>query len=124
MALENPGAYSSIMSKTRRANGARNSSQLPSRNVYGAYCKKMPIICLPGGASEASYCVGEVSSSSGDRDGMPYLASSQARSTYSIDGQRCMVARCCGPGAPGSALKSGKLDRSEEHTSELQSLAY
>ena len=31
----------------------------------------------------------------------PYLASSQARSTYSMLGQMCMVARWCGPGAPG-----------------------
>src|ERR1700692_5036374 len=67
----------------------------------------MPMMCLPGGASDGSYSVGTVSSSSGDCDGRPYLASSQARSTYSIDGQICMVARCCGPLSPGSALKFG-----------------
>ena len=52
--------------------------------------------------------VGMVISSSGDREGRPYLASSQARSMYSTDGQMCMVARCCGPGAPGKAVNSGR----------------
>ena len=52
--------------------------------------------------------VGMVISIRGDCDGRPYLASSQARSMYSTLGQMCMVARCCGPGAPGRALNSGK----------------
>ncbi len=52
--------------------------------------------------------VGIVISISGERDGRPYFASSQARSTYSIDGHRCMVARCCGPGEPGNAVNSGR----------------
>src|SRR5260370_33495094 len=68
---------------------------------------KIPMMCLPGGASDGSYIVGMVSSSSGDCEGCPYLASSQARSTYSVDGQMCMVARCCGP-SPGKARKFGK----------------
>ena len=33
----NPGAYSLTISNTRRAKGIRNSSQFPSRSVYGAY---------------------------------------------------------------------------------------
>ena len=66
------------------------------------------MMCLPAGASDGSYMVGTVSSSSGDCEGWPYLASSQARSTYSSDGQMCMVARCCGPSAPGSARKFGR----------------
>src|ERR1700730_7412318 len=68
---------------------------------------KIPMMCLPGGANDGSYIVGMVSSSSGDCEGCPYLASSQARSTYSIDGQMCMVARCWGP-SPGKARKLGK----------------
>ena len=62
---------------------------------------KMPMMCLPAGASDGSYIVGTVNSSSGDCEGCPYFASSQARSTYSSDGQMCIVARCCGPSAPG-----------------------
>ena len=62
-----------------------------------------------------SYMVGMVISISGDREGRPYLASSQARSTYSIDGQMCMVARCCGPGAPGSAVNSGRPLKRQVH---------
>jgi hypothetical protein len=60
------------------------------------------MMCLPGGASDGSYIVGTVSSSSGRSEGRPYLASSHARSTYSTLGQMCMVALCCGPGAPGT----------------------
>src|SRR5205085_7002128 len=61
----------------------------------------------PGGASDGSYMVGMVISIRGDREGLPYLASSQARSMYSTEGQICIVARCCGPGLPGNAVNSG-----------------
>src|ERR1700721_1150431 len=69
---------------------------------------KIPMMCLPAGASDGSYMVGTVISSNGDCEGCPYLASSQARSIYSSDGQICMVARCCGPSAPGRARKFGR----------------
>src|ERR1035438_1025913 len=65
------------------------------------------MMCLPGGASDGSYTVGMVISIIGECEGWPYLASSQARSMYSIDGQMCMVVRCCGPLSPGYARKFG-----------------
>src|SRR5690348_16085030 len=84
----------------------------------------MPMMCFPGGASDGSYMVGTVSSSSGDCDGRPYLASSQARSTYSIEGQMCIVARCCGPFVPGRARKLGSPLRARLILHEVPSLRY
>src|ERR1700732_2399518 len=85
---------------------------------------KMPMMCLPGGANDGSYRVGTVNSSSGDCDGRPYLASSQARSTYSIDGQMCIVARCCGPLSPGRARKFGSPLNARLILQEVPSLRY
>src|ERR1700691_3000635 len=82
------------------------------------------MMCLPGGASEGSYMVGTVSSSSGDCEGCPYLASSQACSIYSSDGHKCMVARCCGPSAPGRARKSGKPFSAKLILQDVPSLRY
>src|ERR1051326_2231095 len=101
------GAYSSISDSTRLPKGSRSSSHVASRRVYGAYCRKIPMMCLPGGASDGSYIVGTVNSSKGRSEGRPYLASSQARSTYSMLGQMCMVALWCGPGVCGQAVNSG-----------------
>src|SRR5271170_1787403 len=85
---------------------------------------KIPMMCLPTGASVGSYMVGTVNSSNGDCEGWPYLASSQARSTYSSDGQMCMVARCCGPSEPGSALKFGRPLSARLILQEVPSLRY
>src|SRR6185295_2055565 len=81
---------------------------VPVRRRYGAYWAKIDITCLPDGASEGSYAVGMVISSSGSRDVAPNLASSHARSSESMLGQMWVVPRCCGPSAePGSAVKLG-----------------
>src|SRR6202035_4935299 len=85
---------------------------------------KIPIMCLPAGASEGSYKGGTVNSSSGDCEGCPYFASSQARSTYSSDGQMCIVARCCGPSEPGSARKLGKPSKAKLILHDDPSLRY
>ena len=89
----------------RSTNVARAlSSQTAPLSRYGVYCAKIDIMCLPGGASDWSYAVGMVISSSGSRDGAPYLASSQACSRASRLAQMWVVPRCCGPRhVPGSA---------------------
>src|SRR4051812_45288544 len=70
------GAYSLRMSKQRSANFSRQSSHVPSLSLYGAYWMNIDMRCLPGGATEESTAEGSVHSSTGSREGRPYLASS------------------------------------------------
>src|SRR5579864_7651441 len=84
----------------------------------------MPMMCLPGGASEGSYTVGMVISIMGEWEGWPYLASSQACSMYSMDGHMCMVVRCCGPLSPGKAWKFGSPLSAKLILHEVPSLRY
>jgi hypothetical protein len=48
------GAYSARTAMHRSANDSLIWSQEPSRRAYGAYCTKIFIRCLPGGARESS----------------------------------------------------------------------
>ena len=59
--------------------------------------------------------VGMVISISGEREGRPYLASSQARSMYSTEGQMCIVALCCGPGLPAERREFRHAAQREIH---------
>src|ERR1041385_5551010 len=52
------GACSAIVSTTVLPNSSRLSSQLPSFKLYGAYCTKHDITCLPGGATDGSVKLG------------------------------------------------------------------
>ncbi|MND03300.1 hypothetical protein D3C83_230600 [compost metagenome] len=54
--------------------------------VDGAYCTKHDITCLPGGAMPGSIIDGRMMSMYGRFENEPYFASSNARSTYSSDG--------------------------------------
>src|SRR5262245_19999578 len=67
-----PGAYSSSMSKQRSAKASLIWSQLPFFSLYGAYCTKMDIKCLPAGATVGSTAEAIVHSSTGLADGLPY----------------------------------------------------
>ena len=58
------------------ANASFAVSQVPSLSLYGAYCTNIDITCLPGGARVLSRADAIVHSTTGFRDGMPYLASS------------------------------------------------
>src|SRR5262245_12343289 len=51
------GACSAIVSTTVSPKASRSLSQSPLR-LYGAYCTKQDMTCLPGGASEGSVSVG------------------------------------------------------------------
>src|SRR5215475_16078796 len=66
--------------------------------------------CLPGGATDGSVRLGITISIYGLREYLPYLASSYARSMYSIDGEMEMAPRRCGP-SPGKHLKFGNASR-------------
>src|SRR5262245_18625966 len=85
------GAYSLSTSKHRSANLSRSTSQVESFRWYGAYWMNTLRMCLPGGARVESRAVAMVHSSIGSRAQRPYLASSYARSMYSMPGQMCMV---------------------------------
>src|SRR6185437_12221640 len=105
------GAYSAIVSTTLLPNASRCSSQLsPGRSLYGAYCTKHDITCLPGGATDGSVSDGITISIYGRREKLPYLASSYACSIYSTLGEIEIAPRRCAPG-PGRHLKSGSASR-------------
>src|SRR5258707_11609701 len=71
------GAYSAIVLMTASPNFSFSVSQLsPGANLYGAYCTKQDMTCLPGGATEGSVSVGITMSLYGCDDQWPYLASS------------------------------------------------
>ena len=57
-------------------NASRCSSQVPFASVYGAYCTKHDMMCLPGGATDGSVSVGITMSMYGRRENSPYFASS------------------------------------------------
>src|SRR5688500_19880027 len=67
------GACSAIVSITVSPNSSRFSSQFPSFRLYGAYCTKHDITCLPGGATEGSVKLGITMSMYGRREKRPYL---------------------------------------------------
>src|SRR5215472_18034853 len=101
------GAYSEMVLITLLPKASRSSSQFsPGRSLYGAYCTKHDITCLPGGATEGSVSDGITISIYGRREKFPYFASSYARSMYSIVGEIEIAPRRCVP-APGRHLKSG-----------------
>src|SRR5215510_991620 len=100
------GACSAIVSTTVLPNSSRFSSQFPSFNLYGAYCTKHDITCLPGGATDGSVRLGMTMSMYGRREKRPYFASSYARSMYSTLGEIEIAPRRCVPG-PRRHLKSG-----------------
>ena len=80
MRLRMFGNRSSSVSMTVSPNAVRISSSqtLPSASLYGAYCTKHDIVCLPGGAMEGSTSVGMMQSTYGRRLKRPYFASSYA----------------------------------------------
>ena len=61
-------------------NASRFASVQPPFTLYGAYCTKIDITCLPGGAIAGSIIDGITMSMYGSRETSPYLASSYARS--------------------------------------------
>src|SRR5689334_16598322 len=101
------GACSAIVSITVSPNSSRFSSQFPSLRLYGAYCTKHDITCLPGGATDGSVKLGITISMYGRREKRPYFASSYARSIYSTLGEIEIAPRKCAP-CPGSDLNSGR----------------
>src|SRR6266852_3586506 len=100
------GACSAMVSITVSPNSSRWSSQFPSFRLYGAYCTKHDITCLPGGATEGSVNVGITMSTYGCEDQCPYFASSYAFSMYSTLGEIDIAPRRCAP-TPGKHLKFG-----------------
>src|SRR5215469_6966562 len=101
------GAYWAMVSTTVLPNASFSVSQLrPGASLYGAYCTKHDITCLPGGATEGSVSDGITISIYGRREKFPYFASSYARSMYSTVGEIEIAPRRCVP-APGRHLKSG-----------------
>src|SRR5208337_5532420 len=96
------GANSAMVSTTLSPNASFFSSHVPSFSLYGAYCTKHDMTCLPGGATDGSVRLGMTMSMYGRREKWPYLASSYARSMYSIFGEMDIAPRRCAP-TPGSA---------------------
>src|SRR6267378_4718486 len=102
------GAYSAIVLMTASPNFSFSVSQLsPGASLYGAYCTKHDMTCLPGGATEGSVSVGITMSMYGWEDQCPYFASSYAFSMYSTLGEIDMAPRRCAP-TPGKHLKFGR----------------
>src|ERR1700752_3759614 len=105
------GAYWEIVSTTVLPNASFSVSQLsPGASLYGAYCTKHDITCLPGGATDGSVRLGITMSIYGRREKPQYFASSYARSMYSTLGEIEIAPRKCAPG-PGSDLKFGRPSR-------------
>src|SRR2546423_3625475 len=105
------GAYSEMVSITVFPKSSFNWSQCkPGLSLYGAYCTKHDITCLPGGATEGSVSDGMTMSMYGRLEKWPYFASSYARSMYSTLGEMDIAPRRCAPG-PGMHLKFGKPSR-------------
>src|ERR1700675_4716268 len=101
------GAYSAIVLMTASPNFSFSVSQLsPGASLYGAYCTKQDMMCLPGGASDVSVRVGITMSMYGCEDQCPYFASSYALSMYSTLGEIDIAPRKCAP-TPGRHLKFG-----------------
>src|SRR5262252_6991441 len=100
------GMYSLSVSITLSPNASRWSSHVPSANLYGAYCTKQESTCFPGGATDGSVKLGITMSMYGRREYRPYLASSYARSMYSMLGEIEIAPRRCAP-EPGKHLKLG-----------------
>src|ERR1700739_480488 len=102
------GMCSLMVSMTLSPKASRfASSQVPSASLYGAYCTKHDSTCLPGGATDGSVKLGITMSMYGRLEKCPYLASSYARSMYSIPGEIDIAPRRCAP-TPGSDRKFGK----------------
>ncbi len=70
------GAYRASVLITASPNASRFASVQPPFRLYGAYCTKMLITCLPGGAIPGSIIDGITMSMYGLRENSPYLASS------------------------------------------------
>src|SRR5580692_10239891 len=104
------GACSAMVLMTASPKASRWSSQVPLASLYGAYCTKQDITCLPGGATLGSVRLGITISIYGLREKLPYFASSYARSMYSMLGEMEIAPRRCAPG-PGKHLKSGSPSR-------------
>src|SRR5205809_799610 len=102
----NPGAKLSTVFTTASPNASRFASVQPPFRLYGAYCTKIDMTCLPGGAMPGSIIEGNTMSMYGRRENSPYLASSYARSTYSRLGLIENAPRCCRP-IPGMHVKLG-----------------
>src|SRR4051812_42016988 len=71
---------------TASPKASRLLASQPPLMFDGAYCTKIDITCLPGGAICGSIIEGMMMSMYGSREKLPYFASSYAVSTYSIDG--------------------------------------
>src|SRR5439155_9287958 len=106
----NPGAKLSTVFTTASPNASRFASVQPPFNAYGAYCTKIDITCLPGGAMPGSIIDGNTMSMYGRRENSPYFASSYARSTYSRLGLIENAPRWCRP-IPGMQVKLGSASR-------------
>ncbi len=52
------GANSAMVLMTVSPNSSRRAGQSPFFSLYGAYCTKQDITCLPGGATEGSVRLG------------------------------------------------------------------
>ncbi len=76
------GNRSSSVSITFCPNASRSASfhSLPGSSLYGAYCTKQLMMCLPGGAIDGSTSVGMMQSMYGRSLNRPNFASSYARS--------------------------------------------
>ena len=70
------GAYSAIVSITVSPNASRLLVPVPSVELYGAYCTKHDITCLPGGATDGSVSDGITMSMYGRREKRAVLRSS------------------------------------------------
>src|SRR5262245_38026342 len=81
-----PGKNYSIVASTVSPRPSFSESQLLSRRWYGAYWTKQLITALPAGAMSGSTVDWIAVSRYGRFEYQPYLASSNARSRYSIDG--------------------------------------
>src|SRR5262245_7704432 len=100
----NPGAKLSTVFTTVSPKASRFASVQPPFRLYGAYCTKIDMTCLPGGAIPGSIIDGNTMSMYGRRENSPYLESSYARSTYSRLGEIDTGPRCRRPPGPPSGM--------------------
>ncbi len=75
------GANCASVFTTASPNASRFCAFQPPLMFHGAYCTKIDITCLPGGAIPGSISDGMMMSMYGCRENSPYFASSYARST-------------------------------------------
>ena len=105
------GAYSEMTVEgrgRRKVHGGR--PRLASRRVYGAYCRKMPMMWRPSGArSKGSYMVGQVISMQRDcaRDGRTWRHPRRARRNR-WTGRCAWLRHAAGRGFRGGLRKSGR----------------